>query len=257
MEIVRWITFKGKHLPIGADGKIIKEDKKDMWGNKVDEVDNRYKLSNKEFNQLKKISDKKEFYKKATNARWNKMKDYLKENSKGFTEYNKNDDGRDSLYGFNMDDDYHSISDKDYAGIKSVGGYSNKMGQYRDTTQEELNNLPVTIKTYMGSNGTTYQAYKNIKELRQDMKNFGGIKEYSGGYYYSIQSESGIGEYYLENDSYYKGGKVWKDVNGSVVKGAEKVDHSRREKKIEQRDAEFKKYIEEKYGISYEEWMKR
>lgn len=112
-------------------------------------------------------------------------------------------------------------------------------GRYNDTTQEELNNLPVRFTLY-GDSGRYSYIYKNRREWKKNMKeSYGGLSQVTdnGRLNYSISSESGIGEYYCERDSNTKGGWKWFDANYDTVKGTEirKTNFKTREKNFEKK----------------------
>ena len=119
----------------------------------------------------------------------------------------------------------------DEFGYNYETGTFKKRGFYRDTTQEELNNMPVALTMrwrgdYDYQDHQSHYIYKNKTDLMKGIKQFGGLKEMTdkGRIYYSISSQSGIGEYYLVRERYAKGGWKWEDCNGMEVMGKEWQD---------------------------------
>lgn len=129
-------------------------------------------------------------------------------------------------------------------------------GKYNSTTQKELNLMPIRIDTFVESeNEWGYKEkkvfakiFQNRKAMESDLKTYGGLKQFTDGDQYFIKSQSGIGEYYLVRDKFYKTGWVWQDCNGDVVYGAENVDHTRLENKWRKAEEEIRKEHPEWYN---------
>ena len=155
----------------------------------------------------------------------------------------------------------HSLGNKEYEEA-DIDFDFNYYGHYNDTTQKELNIMPIRIDTYIESeNQWGYKetlvmssVFKNRKDMERSFKQFGGIKEFTGGNKYTIKSQSGIGEYYLERDDLYKTGWVWKDVNFDNVKGYEFRDTTITRNKLERLKEENQKREEEMKEL-HPEWF--
>lgn len=126
-------------------------------------------------------------------------------------------------------------------------------GNYKDTTQQQLNNMPIAMNFYWtddwsGQSRQSHYIYRDKAQMMKDIKMYGGMNELTdnGRIKYTITSESGLGEYYLMRDKMYKGGWVWEDSNVMKVKGYEFADFGKiREKKAHLHDKE----LIEKWGV--------
>lgn len=129
-----------------------------------------------------------------------------------------------------------------------TGTYKQR-GRYNDTTQSELNSLPVSLNMrwrddYNYQDHQSHYIYRNKTDLMKGIKQFGGLDDMTdhGRIYYSISSQSGIGEYYLVRDRFAKGGWKWEDANGMEVNGKEWMEIGKN------RDRNFiKKYGQEEF----------
>lgn len=104
-------------------------------------------------------------------------------------------------------------------------------GYYKDVTQKMLNEMPVSFNTrwrsdYDYQDHESHYIYRNKADMMKAIKSFGGIEQMTdnGKIHYSIESQAGLGEYYLYRDKYTKGGWKWEDVNGDTVKGREQAE---------------------------------
>lgn len=116
---------------------------------------------------------------------------------------------------------------------------------YHSTTQQELNNMPISLNIYYtdgyGINHQSHYIYRDKSQLFKDVKTYGGLSDMTDGgkMPYTIHSESGIGEYYLDRDKFTKGGWVWQDGSGYNVNGRESADLGKQvRKRIEQHKQE-------------------
>lgn len=97
-----------------------------------------------------------------------------------------------------------------------------EVGHYNDTTQDELNDKPIALITYV--NGEPYMnIYENKKSLMSSVKNEYGGWSQLGDSKRTIMSMDK--EYYLVRDTYAKGGWVWRDTNNEDVKGRTRTIH--------------------------------
>lgn len=94
----------------------------------------------------------------------------------------------------------------------------------REVTPDELYNSPVAFTVYGDNGHTTTTIYKNMNDWQKDMKvTYGGLNQVVGKgkdkMRYTVQSVSGLGEYYAKRNSLYKGGWEWYDANGYKLYG--------------------------------------
>ena len=92
--------------------------------------------------------------------------------------------------------------------------YGNK--QYRDTTQDNLNNEKIEFITFGQDNKKNIYEFTNKKDLFDYVKSIGGFKELNSEKIpWSIKSATNEGEFYLVRDKNKKGGWIWRQERES------------------------------------------